>query len=113
MILINMTNNEVVEKMAREGMVRKIINKVTDNGSKALDPSSLGDLENDIYLSLLEDEKLVAIYEQKHLNFYVARIVMNNIASSSSRYYRTYILPRKRDLEIIDAIIKEPGGEED
>lgn len=107
-----MDTNEVVGIIARDNLVRKIIDKVTDSGKTAADPTSLGDLENDIYLSLLEDEKIVGIYEQGHANYYIARIVINNICSSSSRYYRNYLMGLKKNVELNEALKLDNGGPE-
>lgn len=87
------TNHEIVEEIARSGMLANIINKITDNGKGAKDPDSLPDLQQDLFLSFLTDLKLPKIYEEGHLSYYLARCVMNNILSSSSPYYRTYLKP--------------------
>lgn len=105
-----MTINEVVGEIARQRIVENIVNRVTSSGDTAQDPVSLADLVQDIYLSLLEDEKIVDIYQEGHANFYIARIVTNNICSSSSRYYRNYLLPKKRNVSINDAIRKDLDG---
>ena len=106
-----MTNNEVVDKLARDGLVRKIINNITDNGVTAKGPDSLCDLEQDIYMSLLSDPKVPGIYEEGHINFYVTRIVMNNIMSSSSPYFRNYLRPRLLSVELDERIGNKYGGE--
>lgn len=107
-----MTVNEVVNEIARKQVVESIVYRVTSSGETAQDPSSLEDLIQDIYLSLLEDDKIVDIYEQGHENYYIARIVTNNICSSSSRYYRVYLLPRKKNAGLCEAIAKD-GGKDD
>lgn len=107
-----MTTNEAVNEIARQRIVENIVNRVTSSGETAQDPSSLCDLVQDIYLSLLEDAKIAEIYEEGHANFYIARIVTNNICSSSSRYYRNYLLPRKKNVSINEQITKDIGGTE-
>lgn len=104
---------EVINEIAKQRIVESIVHRVTSSGTTAQDPSSLDDLIQDIYLSLLEDDKVVDIYEQGHINFYIARIVTNNVCSSSSRYYRNYLLPLKKSVEINEAITKDEGGTED
>lgn len=94
--------NEIVGKLASERFVEKMIEKITDG--KSPDPTSLNDLAQDVYLSLLQDKKFQAIYEEGHSNYYVARILMNNIISSSSPYYRNYIRPRIMSCEINENI---------
>ena len=108
-----MSVKEVVNEIANKRIVESIVYRVTSSGETAQDPSSLDDLIQDIYVSLLEDNKIVDIYEQGHANFYIARIVTNNICSSSSRYYRNYLLPLKKNVEINEAITRDGGGTED
>lgn len=86
-----MTNNEIVDKIARDKLVEKVIQNITDGN--CIDPTALNDLAQDIYVSLLEDVKVPGIYEEGHINYYVTRCVMNNIVSSSSPFYRNYLRP--------------------
>lgn len=99
-----MTNNEIVDMIEKEGMLRSIIDHVTQFGKEAKDPGSLCDLMQDIYLSLLQDERLQEVYEEDHLRYYLARIVVNNIKSSTSPYYRYYIRPRQMAVPIDEKI---------
>lgn len=76
------------------------------NGS---DADTLHDLAQDTYLTLLSDpQKTQTLYDKGELKYYIARILMNNIASSTSPYYRTYIMP----LELQDPIPQENNDEE-
>jgi hypothetical protein len=95
-----MTNNEIVENLAKAQVVEKMIEKITSTGAK--DPDSLPDLAQDVYLSLLQDGNLQGVYAdgENHLRYYITRILMNNICSSTSRYYRTYIWPRTKQTDI-------------
>ena len=99
-----MTVSEVVGEIAKKRIVETIVWKVTESGATAYDPDSLNDLIQDVYLSLLEDKNIVEAYKEHHEKFYIARIIMNNIASSSSRYYRTYIMPLKKGVSINEGI---------
>ena len=107
-----MSTQEAVKKVAEQMLVEKIVAKITRNGTRAKDPDTLSDLCQDIYLSLLEDEKFGSIVEEGHENFWVTRIVMNNIMSSSSRYYRKYLLPQKLNVTINEQITKDLGTAE-
>lgn len=91
-----MTNNQIVDSLAKAGTVEKMIAKITESGAK--DPGSLPDLAQDVYLSLLQDPNLQEVYNdgENHLRYYITRILLNNICSSTSRYYRTYIWPRTK-----------------
>ncbi len=100
-----MTEYEIVDQIAKEGTLRTIIQTVTQEGKVAKDISSLDDLEQDIYVDLLsKGEKLIKVWEQGHINYYLSRIVCNQIKSSTSPYYFKYLLPRKRSVEFDDRL---------
>ena len=108
-----MTVNDIVNELARNKEVEKIIDKITD-GRSVDDPSALDDLTQDIYVSLLDKgDKLIEVYEQGHILFYLTRMVMNNIISSSSPYYRTYLYPRVIGQPINDNILTGDGTAKD
>ncbi len=101
-----MTVNEIVEKLAQEKKVEGVIWKITDGNTP--DPTALNDLAQDIYMVLLEKgDKTVEIYNEGHIMFYIARIAVNQIKSSRSPYYRNYIMPRTKWVEINDNIYNE------
>lgn len=83
-------NRRITETIVREGLLNRIIRQVTNNSSD----QDICDLEQDLLFSLLVDSKLSGIYERGELNFYLARLVMNNIASATSPFYRIYKRPR-------------------
>ena len=85
-----MTNIEIIERLARAKTVEKVIEKVVGKVENEFE-----DLAQDVYMSLLLDHKLQGIYERKQIMFYISRIIMNNIASNTSPFYRRYILPLK------------------
>lgn len=88
------TNIEIVNDLGKAQTVERIIAKITESGAK--DPDSLPDLAQDVYLSLLQDKNLPEVDAdgENHLRYYITRILLNNICSSTSRYYRTYIIPK-------------------
>lgn len=95
--------NEIVNEIATQGLLHKIIMHITKG--KSPDPEALQDLEQDIYLSLLQKgDKLVEVWEDGHINFYLSRVVCNNIMSSSSPYYRIYLKPFLNNLRLNDNI---------
>lgn len=102
-----MSNCEIVETIARDRLVERIIHNITEGNCK--DPSALNDLAQDIYVSLLEDEKLPVIYGEGHINYYVTRIVLNNVVSSSSPFYRNYLRPQNMSVTL-DERINIPDG---
>ena len=84
-------NRRIVELIVRQHILDSIIKQVTNNSKD----EDLSDLFQDLLYSLLLDSKLSGIYERGELNFYLSRIVMNNIASATSPYYRIYKRPVK------------------
>lgn len=84
------TNNEIVDELARQKVVEKIVERVTKRPANVDNPN-YQDLIEDVYLSLLQDPKLLIADNNKQVNFYIARIIMNNIASKTSPFYRIYL----------------------
>lgn len=78
----------IIERLANEKTIRTIIQNVAKDSN---DPD-LDDLEQDIMLELLEkDEELIDSLDEKgQLNYFITRMVMNNIMSKTSRYYYIY-----------------------
>ena len=82
-------NRQIVEGIVRNKTLDNIVKQITNNSKD----EDLFDLKQDLLFSLLLDSKLSGIYERGEINFYLARMVMNNIASSTSPYYRIYKRP--------------------
>lgn len=86
-----MSDYDVVNDIAKKKMVETIISNVGKGTFPCTD-----DLAQDIYLELLNkvDKKptyLVQLTQKKQLNFYITRMVMNNLFSKNSRYYYNYL----------------------
>lgn len=84
-------NKRIVEEIVKTGLLDDIVAKITRHSTD----ENLNDLKGEVLFSLLLNDKLPGIYERNELNFYLARIVMNNVASNTSPFYRTYIRPTK------------------
>lgn len=82
------TRNRIIEEIARNKLVEKIIKKI----GRYEDETNLQDLAQDIYVELLfTDEALLnKLYDNSQLNYYITRIVKNNIISKTSNYYYKY-----------------------
>lgn len=80
--------NSVVDKIAKDKVVEGIIKNV----AKDTKDEDLRDLAQDIYLELLEKPEniLLCIYERNQIQYYLTRIVLNNVNSKTSRYYYIY-----------------------
>lgn len=98
-----LTNYEIVDRLARDKTIEKMIGKITNNKKD----DTLFDLSSDTFISLLTNPKVPEMYERGELNYFIARMLMNNICSKTSPYYRTYIKPNLRCEEITSKIEEE------
>lgn len=96
--------NEIIGKIASEKAVEKIIANV----SKDTDDDTLKDLAQMIYVWLMEDDedKIESMYQKNQLNYYITRMVINNLHSKNSRYYYLFKKPEQHD-DIRDLIYGE------
>ena len=81
-----MTKEEVVERVAKEGWVEECIKTVSGGVWR----SEYSDLTQDVLVELLDQEKIVGLYQRGQLKFYIMRIVRNNINSNTSRFFYRY-----------------------
>lgn len=82
------TKNEIIEILARGRKVEAMIENIAHHSLTA----DLEDLSQMVYLILLEyDEgKLQDLWENRQMNFFLARIVTNQYNSTSSPFYTTF-----------------------
>lgn len=82
------TSNEIVEELYKSKKVKKFITNIVKQQREYYE-----DLESELYLILLQtdNEKLNYLYENKQLDFYINRILCNQLKSTTSPFYRTYI----------------------
>lgn len=71
----------------------------------------MNDLEQDIYVELLEkdDDVIETLYNKNQLNYYLTRMVINNINSKTSRYFYKYKKDKLKQTKIDD--YKETDGD--
>lgn len=81
-----MTKEGVVEYIARSKLIQECIKVVTGGVWR----SEYDDLTQDILIELLDQEKIVDLYEKGQLRYYVVRVVRNNIQSNTSRFFYRY-----------------------
>ena len=86
-----MTKYEVINIIAREHLVDRIVNKLLSSSKNPFDCPE--DLIQDVYLLLLEkgDKLIVDLYERGELAYYLLRVVRNQLLSKNSPYYQKYI----------------------
>ena len=83
-----MTNNDIVDSLARECLVERIINRIV--GGKFVE--NYQDLSQYIYIKLLEmnNERLSLMYEQGKIRYYISGMVTRQIFSRNSNFYKEY-----------------------
>ena len=102
----------LVGRAAKERLVENRIASMRCSSGQRKD--NLQDLAQDIYFELLTGDRVPDDYEQ--LRYFTARVILNNINSTTSRYYAKY---RKTELERTDANISaelgyfDTGGSDD
>ena len=86
-----MTKYEVINIIAREHLVEKIVNKLLSSSKNPFDCPE--DLIQDIYLLLLQkdDDLIVNLYNKDEIGFYLLKIARNQLLSKNSPYYQKYI----------------------
>lgn len=82
-----MTKNEIIEKLAKEKKVEEFISNTAKTYNE-----DIKDLAQEIYMILLEtdDEKIIELYENDELEFYVSKIITNQYRSCTSPFYTHY-----------------------
>lgn len=85
------TKTAVIAWLARNRVVEEMIR----NTAKGTENPAYDDLAQMIYLSLLEkdEEKIRAMYEKGELRWFIARMVVNNLRSTTSPFWYRYRKP--------------------
>ena len=98
-----MTKYEVINIIAREHLVERIVNKLLSSSKNPFDCPE--DLIQDIYLLLLEkgDKLIVDLYERGELAYYLLRVARNQLLSKNSPYYTKYIKFKAQSDDITQA----------
>lgn len=89
-----MTKYEIIDKLARQNEIEKIVYKMVGTSKNPLDAPK--DLIQDIYVILLTKDPQVIedLYNNNELGFYILRICRNQLFSVNSQYYYSYIKQR-------------------
>ena len=108
-----MTKYEVLDIIARDHLVERIVNKLLSSSKNPFDCPE--DLIQDLYLILLgkDDDLIVNLYEKGELAYYLLKIARNQLLSVNSKYYYTYIKFKAQSDEITKAantIFEEDRG---
>jgi len=72
------------------------------------------DFAQHIFLQLLEtkDQKIVDLYNNNQLRFFIVRLILNQARSNTSSWYYTYIKPDANMGELTPSMINEPDTTE-
>ena len=81
-----MSTRGVVEYIARSKLIQECIKVVTGGVWR----SEYDDLTQDVLIELLNQEKIVSLYQRGQLKYFIMRIVRNNIQSNTSRFFYRY-----------------------
>ena len=81
-----MSTRGVVEEIARSKLIQECIKVVTGGVWR----SEYDDLVQDILIEMLNQTKIVDLYEKNQLRYYLMRIVRNNLQSCTSRFFYRY-----------------------
>jgi hypothetical protein len=86
--------NDIIEEIARNKLIEELIKNM---GIKANDKD---DLLQEIYLVLLEydENKIIKLYNNNQLKFFIVRIIQNQYFSKNSPFYTKY----KKYYKLID-----------
>lgn len=92
-----------IKEIAENRIVEKLINKIS--------PTAIAkeDLIQDIYLSLLNNSDKIDNIPNDEIKYYITKIILNNIKSVNSPYYKLYV---KYDL-LKQELLNEIEDEED
>lgn len=83
-----MTKREIIEVLARERRVETML----ENIAKKPVAGTLEDLCQMVYLILLEydEAKIVDLWDNGQINFFIARILLNQYKSTNSPFYKLF-----------------------
>ena len=83
-----MTKKEIIEKWAKEKKVETLIKKHTDFSNNPY----IEDLINDIYIDLLlkDDELIQKLENENEIDYYLIKVIRNNLYSKNSPFYYKY-----------------------
>ena len=103
MIFIDVTDKEtIIETLAKDRRVEALVENIAHHSLTA----DLKDLCQMVYLILLEydESKLQDLWENEQINFFIAKIILNQYRSSNSPFHAIFRKYQERSLSIGDGI---------
>ena len=97
-----MNKQTIIETLAKEKRVEALVENIAHHSLTA----DLKDLCQMVYLILLEydESKLQDLWENDQMNFFLARIILNQYRSSNSPFHSIYRKYQERSISIGDGI---------
>lgn len=86
-----MGKREIVAALAKERRVEEMLAKIAQQPVTG----DLKDLAEEVYLLLLnyDEAKVVDLWENNQINFFIARVLLNQYRSKNSPFHYTYRRP--------------------
>ena len=99
-----MKREQIIEELARHRVVENLVRIICKVSATYLD-----DLSQMIYIYLLEydEEKIITLYEEGSLRFFLVRIIKNQWYSHTSPFHYTYSRLLHRTCDIADYEIED------
>lgn len=94
-----MTKAAIIDTLARE---RRIERLVSNCARRSVLTQPMRDLAQDTYITLLKyPEPLITdLWDKGQINFFLVRIILNNLQGSRSQYYKRYIRFQRRSVPL-------------
>lgn len=94
-----MTKADIISKMASEKMVEAMVANIAHQALNA----DLKDLCQMVYLILLEydETKLIDLWSNDQMNFFLARVIVNQYRSNNSPYHTTFRKFQEKSVDIV------------
>lgn len=102
-----LTNREIVEALAKERRVEGMLEKIAGRPITG----DLCDLVQEVYMVILcyNSAKLSDLWEHGQINFFIARILLNQYNSANSPFHYTYRVPLLRSRPVNENDAKDEG----
>lgn len=96
MMNTHLNKSSVITILARKKVIERLLRKYSLSSPYAKD------LCQDLYIELLnkEDSLIVGLYERNEIEFYIRKMISNNVNSSTSPFYKNYEKFRKTTNDI-------------
>jgi hypothetical protein len=97
--------NKIITRLYNEGLVQTLVTRYADD----LSDDDIQDITQDIFVYICEfpDEKIERLFNDNVLNFYVVKIIKNQLKSSTSAVYKNYKKFKNLTVEFKEEIYNE------